>query len=57
MNVEELARKYYPMLWDRQRIEALVAAGRLSREAADAIMEERSGGNEQTDCIYTAEHN
>lgn len=39
MNVEELARKYYPALWDKQRIEALVAAGRLSREAAEAIME------------------
>ena len=42
MNVEELARKYYPTLWDKQRIEALVAAGRLSREAADAIMAGRS---------------
>ena len=39
MNVEELARKYYPALLDNQRIEALVAAGRLSREAADIIME------------------
>nr|DAY47704.1 MAG TPA: hypothetical protein [Caudoviricetes sp.] len=39
MNVEELARKYYPTLWDKQRIEALVAAGRLGREAAEAIME------------------
>ena len=38
MNVDELARKYYPTLWDKQRIEALVAAGYLSREAADAIM-------------------
>lgn len=40
MNVEELARKYYPTLWDKQRIEALVAAGRLSREAAEAILRE-----------------
>ena len=39
MNVEELARKYYPTLWDKQRIEALVEAGRLSLDAAEAIME------------------
>lgn len=42
MNVEELARKYYPTLWDKQRIEALVAAGRLSLDAAEAIMVGRS---------------
>ena len=40
VNVEELARKYYPRLWDKRRIEALVAAGRLSREAAEAILRE-----------------
>ena len=40
MNVEELARKYYPRLWDKRRIEALVAAGRLIREAAEAILRE-----------------
>lgn len=38
MNVVELARKYYPRLWDKSRLEALVAAGRLSREDADRIM-------------------
>ena len=42
MNVEELARKYYPALWDKQRIESLVEAGRLSREAANTIMAGRS---------------
>ena len=39
MNVVELARKYYPHLWDKDRLEALVAAERLSREDADRIME------------------
>ena len=39
MNVVELAEKYYPRLWDKDRLEALVAAGRLSREDADRIME------------------
>lgn len=40
MTVFEMAKKYYPRLWDKQRIEALVAAGRLTREEADRIMEE-----------------
>ena len=30
MNVKELARKYYPKLWDIDRIKALVAAGKLT---------------------------
>lgn len=38
MSVYELAKKYYPQLWDKARIEALVAAGRLSREEADQIL-------------------
>lgn len=33
-----MARKYYPRLWNAQRIEALVAAGRLSRAEADALL-------------------
>ena len=37
MTVYELASKYYPRLWDKARIEALVAAGRLTREQADEI--------------------
>ena len=37
MTVYELARQYYPRLWSRARIEALVAAGRLTREQADAL--------------------
>lgn len=31
MSVYELAQKYYPRLWDRERLEALLAAGRLSQ--------------------------
>lgn len=34
----EMARRYFPRLWDASRIEALVAAGRLTREEADEIM-------------------
>ncbi len=38
MSVYELAQKYYPRLWDKSRIEALVRAGRLSREEAEEIL-------------------
>ncbi len=40
MSVAELARKYYPRLWDRARLEALVAAGRLSRAEMEEIVKE-----------------
>lgn len=32
MSVYEMAKAYYPRLWDTARLEALVAAGRLTRE-------------------------
>ncbi len=38
MNVYEKAREYYPRLWGAERIEALVQAGKLTREQADEIM-------------------
>lgn len=38
MSVYELARKYYPRLWDRERLEALLAAGRLSQEEYDRLV-------------------
>lgn len=38
MTVFEMAAKYYPRLWPLERIEALVAAGKLSREEADQIV-------------------
>lgn len=38
MTVYELARKYYPRLWDRERLEALLAAGRLSQEEFDQLV-------------------
>ena len=34
MNVYELAKKYYPALWPKDRIEALVRAGKLTEEEA-----------------------
>ena len=38
MSVLELAKKYYPRLWDKQRIEALVEAGRLTGAQAEEVM-------------------
>ena len=40
MSVAELARKYYPRLWDRARLEALVAAGRLTEADVREIVGE-----------------
>lgn len=37
MTVLEMAQKYYPRLWDTSRIEALVAAGKLTTEEAKEI--------------------
>lgn len=41
MSVYELAQKYYPRLWDRERLEALLAAGRLSQEEYDQLVAEK----------------
>lgn len=38
MTVYEMAQKYYPRLWDRERLEALLAAGRLSQEEFDRLV-------------------
>lgn len=38
MSVYELARKYYPRLWDRERLEALLAAGRLTQAEFDQLV-------------------
>lgn len=38
MNVYELAQKYYPKLWDKERIQALAAAGKLTEEEAAGIL-------------------
>lgn len=39
MSVYELAQKYYPRLWDLERLEALLAAGRLSQDEFDQLVE------------------
>ena len=37
MTAYELAQKYYPLLWDDARIDALVEAGKLTEEQAAAL--------------------
>lgn len=37
MTVFEMAVQYYPRLWDKSRINALVEAGRLTEEEAEQI--------------------
>lgn len=37
MSVFELARQYYPRLWYKSRLEALVEAGRLTAEEMEKI--------------------
>ena len=38
MSVFELAKQYYPRLWDKARLEALVAAGRLTEAELEEII-------------------
>lgn len=38
MSVYELAQKYYPRLWDKSRLEALLAAGKLTQEEFDSLV-------------------
>ncbi len=43
MSVVELAKKYYPQLWDKARLDALVKAGRLTEAEYEEITgEERA---------------
>ena len=37
MSVYEIAKKYYPRLWDRERLDMLVKAGKLTEEEAKEI--------------------
>lgn len=40
MNVYELAKKYYPDLWPRERIDALLDAGKLMPDEYEDIIKE-----------------
>jgi len=45
MSVFEMAKVYYPRLWDKSRIEMLVQAGRLTEEEAAEIIAEKEDGH------------
>ena len=38
MTVFEMAKKYYPRLWSKKRIDALYDAGKLTDEEYDEIL-------------------
>lgn len=38
MTVYEMAKQYYPRLWDKSRLDALAEAGRLSEQERDEIV-------------------
>lgn len=38
MSVYELSLRYYPRLWDEERIRALEAAGKLTQEEVGQIL-------------------
>lgn len=41
MTVYEMAKRYYPRLWDKSRIAALVTAGKLTAEEYEEITGEK----------------
>lgn len=43
MSILEMATQYYPRLWDKSRLDALVEAGRLTAEEAAEIIGEKDG--------------
>ena len=38
MTVYEIAKKYYPRLWDKERIDTLYKAGKLTEEEYNLII-------------------
>lgn len=43
MNVYEMAKQYYPRLWNKARLEALVEAKRLSKDEMITIINQNGG--------------
>ena len=41
MDVYELSKKYFPRMWDKSRLEALVAAGRLTEAEMEEIIKSK----------------
>lgn len=47
MTVFEMAKKYYPKLWDKKRLSTLVAAGKLTPEQYKEITSEAYEGGDK----------
>lgn len=43
MNVYEMAQKYYPRLWGIERLDALLAAGKLTQEEYNTLTNKEKG--------------
>lgn len=46
MTIFEMAQRYYPRLWDKKRLEALVEAGRITRAEFDQLVKGDEDGAE-----------
>lgn len=46
MSVYEMAKKYYPRLWDADRIKALYEAGKLTEEEYDSLINNNGASSE-----------
>lgn len=46
MTVLEMAQKYYPQYWSRERLEALKDAGKLTQEQVAEVVAEAGEGAE-----------
>lgn len=44
MDAFEMAKKYYPRLWDADRIKALYEAGKLTEEQYKELTEDKAVG-------------
>lgn len=40
MTIYEMAKKYYPSLWDKSRLDLLLSAGKLTEEEYNSLVKE-----------------
>lgn len=46
MTVKEMAMKYYPILWNKDRIDALLQANKITKEEYDEIIQSNQSKTE-----------
>lgn len=49
MTILEMAKQYYPRLWDDRRLDMLVAAGQLTQQEVEQVKKIGVGSHEQAD--------